>query len=218
MAATNLTALKREDVGNSSVKGFRKRGDIPGILYSKDIKPIPIFVKEVTLKTFTHTSDVKIINLSIEGSTETYNCILKDVQFDPVSDRAVHFDLLGISENEKIKIEIPLVLVGTPAGIKDGGIVQHTLHKVEVECFPKDIPSRIDIDISPLKIGDSIHVGDLKHDNYEIHGAADATIVSCVPPAVEKVETPAGEGAVAEATAEPEVISKGKKEEEAEDK
>ncbi len=219
MAATSLSASKREDVGNSSVKGNRKMGNIPGVLYSKEIRPIPIYVKETVLKTFTHTSEVKIINLKIEGATDVYNCILKDVQFDQVSDRAVHFDLLGISENETIKIEIPLVLVGAPVGIKDGGVIQHILHKVEVECLPKDIPSHIDINIESLKIGDSIHVSDIKHDNFEILDSLDSTIVSVVPPAVEKVETPetaAVEGA--EATAEPEVISKGKKEETEEDK
>lgn len=216
MAATNLTALKREDVGKSTVKGNRKKGEIPGILYSKGIQPIAIYVKETTLKTFTHTSDVKIINLNIEGATDSYNCILKDVQFDPVSDRPVHFDLFGISENEKIKIEIPLVLVGTPVGVKDGGIIQHTLHKVEVECFPKDIPSHIDVDISGLKIGDSVHVNDIKHENFEILGHTDSTIVSVVPPAVEKVETPGAEAGAEETAAEPEVISKGKKEEDEE--
>ena len=218
MAATNLTALKREDVGKSTVKGNRKKGNIPGVIYSREIKPIPIYVKETVLKTFTHTSDVKIINLNIEGATGVYSCILKDVQFDQISDRPVHFDLLGISENETIKIEIPLVLVGAPVGIKDGGVVQHTMHKVEVECLPKDIPSHIDINIESLKIGDSIHVSDITLVNFEILDNPDSTIVSVVPPAVEKVETPetaAVEGA--EAVAEPEVIAKGKKDEEEEE-
>lgn len=216
MAVTNLSASKRDNAGNSVLKANRKKGNIPGVLYSRTIKPIPIYVKETVLKTFTHTSDVNIINLSIDGASESYNCILKDVQFDPVSDRPVHFDLFGVSETERITLEIPLVLKGTAAGVKDGGIVQHVLHKVEVECLPKDIPSHIDVDISALMIGDAVHIGDLKHENYELVGNPDSTIVSVVPPAVEKVETPAAEGEVAETTVEPEVISKGKKEEEEE--
>jgi large subunit ribosomal protein L25 len=219
MAATNLSASKREDVGNSSVKTSRKKGNIPGVLYSKTIKPIPIYVKETVLKTFTHTSEVNIINLKIEGASDSYNCILKDVQFDPVSDRPLHFDLFGISETEKITLEIPLVLVGTPVGIKDGGVIQHTLHKIEVECLPKDIPSHIDVNIESLNIGDSVHISDIKAENFEVLGNPDATIVSVVPPAVEKVETPetvAVEGE--EAPAEPEVIAKGKKEETEEEK
>jgi len=217
MAVTNLSASKRENDGNSIVKSNRKKGNIPGVIYSRTIKPIPIYVKETVLKTFTHTSDVNIINLSIEGLPENYSCILKDVQFDPVSDRAIHFDLLGVSETEKISLEIPLVLVGTPVGVKDGGIIQHILHKVEVECLPKDIPSHIDVDISALTIGDAVHISDLKHENYELLGSPDSTIVSLVPPTVEKVETPAGEAVAGEETAsEPEVISKGKKEEDEE--
>jgi large subunit ribosomal protein L25 len=210
MAVSNLTAQKRDDLANAGLKSNRKKGNIPGVFYFKGNPSVPIYVKEVALNPFIFTSDVKIINLQIEGGDKPYNCILKDIQFDPVSDRPVHFDLLGVSENEKINIEIPLVLVGAPAGVKDGGIIQHTLHTVEVECLPKDIPSHIDIDISSLQIGDSVQIKDIILKNFEILDNPEATIVSVVPPAVEKVETPVVEG---EEAAEPEVITKGKKDE-----
>ena len=127
-----------------------------------------------------------------------------------------HFDLLGISENEKIKVEVPIKLVGAPVGVRDGGVVQHTLHSLEVECLPMYIPSHIDVEIAALAIGDAIHIGDLKIENVEIFGTPTATIVAVVPPAVEKVEGAAAEGETA--AAEPEVIAKGKKDEEEEDK
>jgi large subunit ribosomal protein L25 len=221
MAVLNLNAQKREEIATSSLKTSRKKGNIPGVFYKRGTDSVPLFVKDIALKPFIYTAEVNIINLSIDGIKDSYSCILKDVQFDPVSDKPIHFDLLGISENEKIKLEVPVALIGAPVGIKDGGILQHTVHKLEVECFPKNIPSHIDVNIEELKIGDSIHVGDLEHKDFEILDSPDTTIVAVVPPTIEKVETPVveGEEGAAEgeaAPAEPEVISKGKKEEEEE--
>ncbi|MCC7159035.1 MAG: 50S ribosomal protein L25 [Ignavibacteria bacterium] len=215
MATMNLSAQKREDLGNSTTKTARKKGFIPGVFYFKDAPSVAISVKETSLNPFVFTSEVRIINLQIEGADKPYNCILKEVQFDPVSDKPIHFDLLGILENEKIKVEVPLKLVGAPVGVRDGGVVQHNLHSLEVECLPAYIPSHIDVMIADLKIGDSVHVSDLKIENVEILFDPNATIVSCVPPAVEKApETEAVEGEAA--AAEPEVIAKGKKDEEEE--
>lgn len=217
MATMNLSALKREDLGNSTTKTARKKGMIPGVFYYKNAPAVAISVKDTALNPFVYTSEVRIINLQIEGAEKAQNCILKDIQFDPVSDKPIHFDLLGISENETIKIEVPIKLVGSPAGVRDGGVIQHVLHSLEVECLPVHIPSHIDVDISGLAIGDAVHIGDLKIENVEIFGTETATIVAVVPPAVEKVETPAAEGEAAAAT-EPEVIAKGKKDEEGEEK
>jgi large subunit ribosomal protein L25 len=216
MATMNLSAQKRDDLGNSTTKTARKKGNIPGVFYFKNSPAIAISVKDTALNPFVYTSEVRIINLQIEGVEKTQNCILKEVQFDAVSDKPIHFDLLGISENETIKVEVPIKLIGAPVGVRDGGVVQHTLHSLEVECLPMHIPSHIAVEISALSIGDSIHVSDLKIDNVEIHGAPGATIVAVVPPAVEKVETPEGEAGAA--AAEPEVIAKGKKDEEEEEK
>ncbi|RPI16915.1 MAG: 50S ribosomal protein L25 [Ignavibacteriae bacterium] len=216
MAATNLSAQKRTDISNSALKTNRKKGNIPGIFYYKGSEPIPVYVKDTALNPFIYTSEVYVISLQLDGA-EAHNCIIKDIQFDPVSDKAIHFDLLGISENETIKLDVPLVLVGSPVGVKEGGIVQHSLHKVEVECLPHNIPAHIDIHIEHLKIGDAIHIGDIEQKNFEILDNKETIIVAVVPPTVEKTEVPGAEGAAAPAegeTAEPEVISKGKKEEE----
>ncbi len=214
MATMNLSAQKRDDLGNSTTKTARKKGNIPGVFYIKNSPAIAISVKDTALNPFVYTSEVRIINLQIEGSDKTQNCILKDVQFDAVSDKPIHFDLLGISENESIKVVVPIKLVGIPIGVRDGGVIQHILHSLEVECLPVNIPSYINVDIAALAIGGSIHIGDINIDNVEIYGAKGATIVAVVPPAVEKVETPEGETAIAE----PEVIAKGKKDEEDEEK
>jgi large subunit ribosomal protein L25 len=218
MAVLTLNAQKRENLGNSVLKTNRKKGNVPGVFYIKGTPTIPIYVKDTILHPFIFTSEVNIINLKIEGTDSSYNCIIKDIQFDPVTDKPIHFDLLGISEKEKIKLEIPILLVGTPVGIKDGGIIQHPVHRVEIECLPKDIPSHIEVNIENLKIGDSVHVSEIQQVNFEILDSPDTTIVAVVPPVIEKepevvVE---GEAAEGEEAAEPEVIAKGKKEEEGE--
>jgi large subunit ribosomal protein L25 len=216
MALLTLNAKKREDLAGSSTKSNRKVGNIPGVFYYRGIPSIPIYVKDVNLNPFVYTSEVNIINLVIEGITTSYNCILKDIQFDPVSDKPIHFDLFGISEDEKIKIEIPVKLVGAPVGVKDGGVIQHNVHKVEVECFPKDIPSHIEVNIEHLKIGDGVKVGELVHENFEILDNPDVMLVAVVPPTIEKepeVAPVEGEVAAEGEPAEPEVIAKGKKEE-----
>lgn len=216
MATVNLSAQKREDLGNSTTKNARKKGFIPGVFYFKNSPAVAISVKDTALNPFVYTSEVRIINLQIEGSDKAQNCILKDIQFDPVSDKPIHFDLLGISENETIKVEVPIKLVGAPIGVRDGGVIQHVLHSLEVECLPANIPAHIDVEIGALAIGDAIHIGDLKIESVEIHGNPTSTIVAVVPPAVEKVEGAAAEGETA--AAEPEVIAKGKKDEEEGDK
>lgn len=211
MAVKDLKAEKRTDLSGSAVKTNRKNGNIPGIFY-KGKENIPIYVKEVNLRQFVFTSEARLINLLLEGTDMSYNCIMRDVQYDPVSDRPIHFDLLGISQDEKIKISVPVQLVGAAAGVKDGGIIQFSVRELEIECLPKDIPSHIDIDISGLQIGYNIHVSDLKTENYIIHDNPDIVIVSVLAPVVEKAEeTSAVEGETV--AAEPEVITKGKKEE-----
>lgn len=219
MASAQLNASKRSDFANSSLKLNRKKGLVPGIFYFRGVPSTPIYVKDTALNPFIYTSKVSIINLKIEGEEKPYSCIIRDIQFDPISDKPIHFDLLGITEKEKIKIEVPITLIGSPAGVKEGGIIQHSLHRIEIECFPKDIPSHIEVNIEHLNIGDGVHVSELKHEKFEILENPDITVVAVIPPAAEEVieAVPAEGEAAGVEPAEPEVIAKGKKEEEGEE-
>jgi large subunit ribosomal protein L25 len=153
------------------------------------------------------TSKTSLITLNVEGHEEL-DCIIKDVQFDPVTEKIVHIDLLGLKKGEKIQIEVPVKLIGNAIGIKEGGILQHTLHKVEIECLPSDIPEHLEIDVANLKLGQAIHAGDLKFDNFILLNSPEAIIAAVTHPKVEQVAEPVA-GEVAETT-EPEVIAKGK--------
>jgi large subunit ribosomal protein L25 len=215
MEKTVLKASERKDFTKSGTRKNRKEGNIPGVFYSKNNKPLHINVADRAINPLVYTSKTHLISLMLEGHDE-YECIIKDVQFDPVTDRVIHFDLLGLTKGEKIKLEIPIQLVGSPVGVKEGGIIQHVMHKVEVECLPRNIPEHITIDISGLKLNDSVHISDLKYDDIEFTDSQDSLIVQVTHAKIKEEAAPAAE-AVVEETAEPEVIAKGKKEEKEEE-
>lgn len=209
-----LEAEVRETGDKKATKLVRKNGKVPGVYYSKHDSPVHISVTEKAIHPLVFTSETHLISLQVDGNI--YDCVVKDIQFDPITDKIVHFDLIGLTTGETFQLEVPVLLHGTPVGIKDGGIIQHLIHKLEIECLPKDIPQRIDIDITELKIGDSVHVKDIKLENITILNTEDSVIVAVSHPKIEKEEVV--EGAVTEEEpTEPEVIGRGKAEEEEEE-
>jgi large subunit ribosomal protein L25 len=196
------------------VNQLRRDGNVPGIYYTKGVEPIPVYVSEKALKPIVFTSETHIINLKI-GEGEELKSILKNVQFDPVTDRVVHFDLLGISADQEIEIDVPLLFEGQAKGVKEGGVVQQTLHKLTVSCLPANIPDHIAINISDLALGDSVHVRDLKVENVKFVQHPEVIIVSVVVPRAAVEATPAAAVPGDEKT-EPEIITKGKQTDEEE--
>lgn len=211
MSEITINASVRKEVGKKA-HTLRYKGDVPGIFYGHSKSNIPVTIPEKLLKPLYKTSAASIINMKLDDGS-TYKCILKDIDFDPITDKPIHFDLYGINETEALTIEVPVLLTGgTPQGVKEGGILQQILHRLKVSCLPKDIPDHIEINVATLAINKSIHVADIKLPNVTIVENLKTAIVAVVPPVVEKVaEVAATEAAVA--PAEPEVIGKGKKEE-----
>jgi large subunit ribosomal protein L25 len=208
MSEVNIKATKRTISTKSSVNQSRKNGFVPGIYYSKGAEPIPITLPELSLKSLVYTTETHLINLQIDD-TEVKKSILKNIQFDPVTDNIVHFDFQGISLDQQIEIEVPVTLEGQSKGVKDGGLIQHTLHKLHVSCLPTDIPEHITLNVSNLGIGDSIHVKDIALDKVKILNNPNVIIVSVVMPRAVVEPTTSTEGEVEEKM-EPEVIGKGK--------
>ena len=210
-----LKANIRTVISKSSRSSLRKSGKVPGIFYSRMNKPIPIEVSEKAIKPFVFTAKTHLISLEVEND-KSYECVIKDVQFDPVTESVVHFDLLGLIEGEKFQLEVPIQYLGTAIGIKEGGIVQQVLHKLEIECYPKAIPQFLTIDITNLKLGESIHPTDLTFENIALLTPPGTVVVAVVHPKIEK--EPEVAEVAAEVPAEPEVIGKGKATEEEEEK
>ncbi|MCB0712417.1 MAG: 50S ribosomal protein L25 [Ignavibacteriae bacterium] len=200
---------KRREAGRSNARALRRQGIIPGVFYFHGQDSISLSVHELALRPLINTSESHLVNLKLDDGTQKL-CILKDMDFDPITDRPVHFDLIGVAAGELMKLNVPISFVGRAAGQLDGGIVQHVLNELEIEVLPKNLPESIEIDISGLNIGDSIHVSDLTVENYTILNTPEATIVSVSAPRVSSDD----DGAEEEVSMEPEVIGKGKKEEE----
>lgn len=183
METIDLAVTKR-DTGKQNAKRLRRNGLIPGVYYSKGEAGIPILAKPISMRQIIYTSDSKMINLNIEGEADNKVCVLKEVTFDPLTEKPLHFDLIGIVTDKKMHFEIPVVIHGSSIGVKEGGIIQHILHKVNVECFPQDMPTHIECDVTNLKLGKSMHISDIKIENVTLLLPPETVIVSCFPPRV----------------------------------
>jgi large subunit ribosomal protein L25 len=215
MAVIALSGQLRERLGKGGARTERREGKIPAVLYGHGEKPISVTIgsRDFDLALRGHKGGNPIVNLSVDS--KEFTALIRDVQYDPVTHGILHLDFQHISLTETIEVSVPVHLTGLAVGVKDGGgILETILRDVEVRCLPTAIPSSIDADVSALNIGDSVHVRDLSVPNVTILTDPDATIATVVPPTVmeeKPAEAVATEGAEA---AEPEVITKGKKDEE----
>jgi large subunit ribosomal protein L25 len=216
-----IEAKERKAINKRSRNSLRNEGKVPGVLYGSRMEPIAIVVTRAAINPVVFSAKTHLLSLKLDGH-EDYECVIKDVQFDPVSDEIVHFDLIGLTRGENIQLEVPVKLLGSAVGVKEGGLLQESLHKLNIECLPKNIPQSIEIDVTNLDVGDSIHVADLSFENIAILNPEDTIVVSVVLPKIEKEPEPAeeeeGELVEGEEPAEPEVIGKGKEPEEEENK
>jgi len=208
-----LQAELREQTGKRA-KHTREAGMVPGVFYARQEPSLNIQVLRPELEPLVFTAATHVIDLRLKDGTSR-KCILRDVQFDPVSDHPVHFDLQGLRENEKLTIEIPVVLTGgIPQGVRDGGMVQQMLHKLRVSCLPRHIPEKVEVNIGGLAINHSIHVRDIAIPDVTLLESPDSAVVGVLPPTVTKEAEAAP--VAEEAIKEPEVVGKGKKPEEGE--
>ena len=213
-----IEANERKTINKRSRNSLRNEGRVPGVLYGSRMEPIPIDVTRLKINPLVFTAKTNLISLKLDGHEE-YECVIKDVQFDPVTDEVVHFDLIGLTRGEKIQLEVPIHLLGSAVGVKEGGLLQESMHKLSIECLPKDIPQSLELEVTELNIGDSIHVSDLNFENITILNPENTIVVSVVLPKVEIEVEEVEEGeelAEEEGAAEPEVIGKGKESEEEE--
>jgi large subunit ribosomal protein L25 len=211
MSVIQLKGLRRESVGKGGARKARAAGLIPGVIYGHGETPVPVSVtaREFEVALRSHKGGNAIVNLSVGGSEVT--ALVRDVQYDPLSRGIVHLDFQHISLTEQIEVEVLVHFVGTPVGVKDGGgILEHIIRTVHVRCLPTAIPAHIDVDVTALNVGDSVHVRDILVQGFDLITEGEVTLGTVVAPTVEEVVAPV-EGAVA-AVAEPEVVAtKGKK-------
>lgn len=189
MKQVTLKAIKREKTGKETAKKLRKQGFIPAILYGPGEEPIPVAVKFSDFEKIInkYKGETLLFNIQIENSENlTKQAVLKDYQTHPVTDKIIHLDFLIIREDETVTIDVPLEFVGKPIGIPKGGFLEIHMHEISIECLPKDIPDKIEVDISNLDIGDVLHVKDIKvPENIKIAEDPEETVVTIVAEAIE---------------------------------
>jgi large subunit ribosomal protein L25 len=205
-----LSAEIREGVGKGKARKLRTKGLIPAIFYSPQSQSIPLVIdsKEFVKTLQTEAGENVLIDLNIRKGDQADRKVVmvKDIQIDPLQGTTLHTDFYEVAMNEMVTVEVPIHLVGKPEGIKMGGILEQIRRVIQIQCLPGDIPKGIDVDVSSLKIGDSIHVQDIQTEKAKILFDTNFTIATVVPPVVE--EKKVVEEVVAEAVEEAEVKEK----------
>jgi large subunit ribosomal protein L25 len=210
-----VVAKPREGKFNkNAARRVRVAGKIPAVLYGSGHEPVAIEVdpKQISRILFSESGHNTIFDVEIAGLSAS-KAMIVDWQREPIKDQLIHIDLKRIALDRKLKVSVRVKLIGIPVGVKTaGGILDHVLREVEIECLPADIPSHIDVDVSNLAMHAVLRVSDLPHsDKITYLDAEDATVAHVVSireevaPAVDAV-------AAAPTTAEPEVAKKGKPE------
>ena len=219
MATAQLSASARSTAGKGAARSLRSSGQIPGIIYGHAREPQSLALNSRDLEKLLSRISYEntVVELNVEGKTS--RTLIREIQRHPFKKQILHIDFMELVAGEHITVSIPLVLVGVPEGVRlGGGILDQVLRDIEIEVDPANIPNHIDVDVSNLTIGHSIHVGELNIPaGAKVMTDPELTVcVVAVPRAA--VETPAaGVEAIAEAPAEPELIKKGKEDADDED-
>ena len=223
-----LTAQRRAILGSRPVKRLRRGGLVPGVVYGRNMEPVAVTVNHRELARLLHSrsGEHALVTLRVVddlpaapkgqgtgaaqagGKSWEKPVLMQAIQHDPVSGHVVHVDFHAILLTERLKVKVPVILKGEPVGVKqEGGILEHFLREVEVECLPTEIPASVEHDVSAMTIGQTVHVRDLvPPQNTKITSDRDGVIASVQVPKVEKPEEEAA------AVTEPEVIREKKEE------
>lgn len=213
MSQEVLVVPKREKFGKAALRDLKKQGLIPAVVYGLTEPPVAIAIspKAVARVLASDAGMNSVMFLQREGTDIQRHVIIKDIQRDPVTGRLRHIDLMRVDMSLKVRVKVPVRLLGTAVGVKsEGGMLDFAHREIEVECLPSLIPAHIDVDVTALKMGESIRFDQLSLiPNVTLVGDAHQVVCSIHGKAPE--EETAVEGAVP--AAEPEVAKKGKKEE-----
>jgi large subunit ribosomal protein L25 len=219
VAENVLSADSRTATGKGANRKLRVAGHIPGVVYGKGRDAQPVVLDPKALQVLLHQSGAglnTLIDLSVAGRTNTV--LVKELQRHPVHGSYLHVDFFQVDLTQKITVSVPIHFVGKARGVEFGGILDHPLRELEVECLPRAIPEFVEVDVSALEVGQSIHVSDLRlPEGVEVKTDAALPVASVVLPAAEVEATPTEtvvEGEVAEgeaaAAAPAETPAKGK--------
>ena len=213
MATAQLSASTRDSVGKGAARSLRSAGQIPAVIYGHAREPqsLAIPTREFEKLLERVSAESTVIELALDGGVA--RTLIREIQRHPYKKQILHIDFQELVAGEKVTVNVPIVLVGTPEGVRlSGGILSQVMSELSIRVDPVNIPRRVEADVTNVAIGHSLHVSDLKvPEGVEVEDDADATVAVVSAPKVEVEPTPgAAEGV--EAAAEPELIRKTKEE------
>lgn len=206
----SIAAEPRAALGKGPAGRLRREGKVPAVIYGHGRAPEPLSVSATDLEKVLQgiSAESTLIELRVAGSPT--QVLIREIQRHPTRRQIEHIDFYEVHAGEVLTVGVPVRLVGVPSGVRNGGgVLEQFLREIEIEVLPKDIPERIDVDVTSLEIGHSIHVRDLAVANAEILEEPDATLCTVVPPRVEEEPTVV---ALEEGVTEPELIRRAKPE------
>jgi len=165
MKSITIKGSQRESVGKAASKALRNAGQVPCVLYGGD-NVLHFSAPELAFKNIVYTPNVYTAAIELNG--KTYNAILQDIQFDPVSDKIIHIDFYQLHKDKEITIEVPIQIEGTSPGIMAGGTLRIVNRKLKVKALPDNLPDFVPVDISGLEMGNKLYVTKLAQDKYKI--------------------------------------------------
>ncbi len=217
MASVPFKASKRTNTGKGVARSLRREGRVPAVIYGRGREPEAVSVETLALTRLLAgiSAATTLVDVAV-GQKAPVKALIREIQRNPVRPGdIIHLDLYEVHADEKIIVEVPVKLIGTPEGVKNfGGVLDHIAHSLSIRVFPADIPEHLDVDVTALNIGQSIHVSDIAFDKVEIMADGGQTICTVGAPRAEEVVAPVAEAA---AVVEPELIRKAKAEEEGEE-
>lgn len=176
MSQVVLSAKNRQGLGSQEARRIRRDGRIPAVLYGRSGKPISLeldageFVSRVK-----NISESTIVKVEIDG--QAHEAFVKDTQRNIINGNIIHVDFYEVESGIALRARVSVHIHGTPIGVREGGVLESPLHEIEVECLPKDLPERIDVDVSELKVNQSLHVRDIAlGDGVRLISAADQVV------------------------------------------
>ena len=177
----------RESVDKKSTKAIRRDGKIPSTLYFKGDEPESIAIDKIKLYQALK-SDQRVYEVEL-GDKSQY-VMVKAVQYHPVTDEIIHLDFMRVRRSEKMTISVPLVLVGKPIGVVEGGILSQALNQIEISCFPTNVPDQIEVNVDKMELNSSISVADVSTDDEEVEilSSSEINVATITAPSAEKEE------------------------------
>ena len=206
MKTITIEGQLRTEYGKAATRQLRSQELVPGVIYG-GAQEVNFVASAKTFRPLVYTPSFQLADVQVDG--KSYRCILKDLQFDKVSDELIHVDLMELVEDKKVVATIPIKYVGVAAGVKAGGRIIAKMKSLKVKTLPKYLKEQIEVNVDNLEIGGNIRVEDVKEQNYEILNSPRIPIVSVVTTrALRQVETTTPGAVVSTATAAPAAAAK----------